>query len=145
MPKKTTAKKTAKAATKRTPKMAEMPMPEAHACTCGGECKCGCHHGKFKKFIVLVIVFLIGFAVAKMTCCHHGMHRMPKMNPVFENGCLVMESIKCPKMVEALANADVDMNGCITMEEFKTIKREMRREMRGPREMPEMPEPPVME
>lgn len=140
MPKKTVTKKTVKAA--KAPKMKEVPAPEMPACPCGGECKCGCHHGKFKKFIVLLIVFLIGFAVAKMTCCHRGMHHMPKIQPVFENGCLVMESVKCPKMIEELANADVDMNGCISVEEFKTVKRAMRREMREPREMPE---PPIAE
>ena len=138
MPKKTETKRVAKTAAKKTPKMTKVPAPEMPACPCGGECKCGCHHGKFKKFIVLLVVFLIGFAVAKMTCGHRGMHGMPKMQPVFENGCLVMESIKCPKMLEELANADVDMDGCISVEEFKTVKHAMRRPH-------EMPEPPVAE
>ena len=61
---------------------------------------------------------------------------------MFVDGCLNMESVKCPKMIEELANADVDMNGCISVEEFKTVKRAMRREMREPREMPE---PPIAE
>ena len=137
MPKTTKKVKT----TKKTVKPAVAATPVAHECPCGGECKCGCHHGKFKKFVVLVIVFLIGFAVAKMTCCHRGMHGMPKMQPVFDNGCLVVESIKCPKMQEALANADVDMNGCITVDEFRAVKKSMRHEMhRIPNQPVEMPE-----
>ena len=61
---------------------------------------------------------------------------MPKMNPVFENGCLKMDSIDCPMMREKLAAADVDGNECISIEEYKAIKKEMKKEMReheGPR------------
>ena len=129
MPRKTT-KKTVKPVAKRN---VVVPAADAHECHCGGACACGCHHGKFKKFIVLLIVFLLGFAVAKLTCCH-GRHGMPKMHPRFENGCLVMDSVKCPKMQEALVNADADMNGCITRAEFGAVRRAMHKDMRhGPR------------
>lgn len=128
MQKKSSVKKVATRAPKRTVAV-EKPMPEMHECKCGASCGCGCHCGKFKKFIVLLIVFALGFAVAKITCC--GGHRhMPKMQPKFENGCLVMDSIKCPKMVENLAMADVDMDGCITRAEFRAAKKSMHNEMR---------------
>jgi len=50
---------------------------------------------------------------------------------------LDMESIKCPKMQEKLATADVDGNGCISAEEYKAVKKEMRpmhKGMRGPKD-----------
>lgn len=124
--KKTVTKKTVKPAVKRAVRV-EPTMPEMHACACGAECKCGCKCGKFKKFIVLFIVFCIGFAVAKFTCCHgmrHHMRGMPEMQPVFVNGCLDMESVKCPKMQELLKNADVNADECISIEEFDAIKPE---------------------
>ena len=130
MQKKSPAKKTVKRAVKR-PAMAEVPAPEMHECQCAASCGCGCgcHCGKFKKFIVLLIVFALGFAVAKITCCC-GRHHMPKMQPKFENGCLVMDSIKCPKMQSELIFADTDMNGCITRMEFESVKKSMDKRMR---------------
>lgn len=127
MQKKLPAKKTVKRTTKR-PAMAEVPAPEMHECQCAASCGCGCHGGKFKKFIVLLIVFALGFAVAKITCCRG--HRMPKMEPNFENGCLVIDSIKCPKMQQELVFADTDMNGCITRMEFDSVKKAMHKRMR---------------
>jgi hypothetical protein len=50
---------------------------------------------------------------------------------VFENGCLKMDSIQCPKMVEKLANADVNGDNCVSLEEYKVIKKEMKKDMRG--------------
>ena len=128
MQKKSPAKKTVKRVAKR-PIMAEVPAPEMHECHCGASCGCGCHGGKFKKFIVLLIVFILGFAVAKITCCR-GRHHMPKMEPKFENGCLVMDSIKCPKMQQELVFADTDMNGCVTRMEFESVKKSMDKRMR---------------
>jgi hypothetical protein len=132
MQKKSPAKKTVKRVAKR-PIMAEVPAPEMHECHCGASCGCGCHGGKFKKFIVLLIVFILGFAVAKITCCR-GRHHMPKMEPKFENGCLVMDSIKCPKMQQELVFADTDMNGCVTRMEFESVKKSMDKRMREHRE-----------
>jgi hypothetical protein len=128
MQKKSSVKKVTKRTTKR-PVMAEIPVPEMHECQCGASCGCGCgcHCGKFKKFIVLLIIFALGFAVAKITCCRG--HRMPKMQPKFENGCLVMDSIKCPKMQSELVFADTDMNGCITRAEFGSMKKSMHKKM----------------
>ncbi|MBP5485196.1 MAG: hypothetical protein J6Y07_00600 [Alphaproteobacteria bacterium] len=132
MQKKSSVKKVTKRTTKR-PVMTTVPAPEVHECHCGTSCGCGCHGGKFKKFIILLIVFALGFAVAKITCCH-GHRHMPKMQPKFENGCLVMDSIKCPKMQQNLIVADVDLNGCISREEFRAVKKSMFKEMREHRE-----------
>lgn len=144
-PTKTTKKVTRKAAP------AVAAAPATHECQCGSACQCGCHHGKFKRFIVIVIVFLLGFALAKFVCNpmrqHRAHRKMMEMHPIFTNGCLDMNSIKCPKMVEALQNADVNADGCINLEEFKATKDAMHREMRKmhkmpkPHDMPEMPEP----
>lgn len=133
MPKKTNSRATKSVAKKNT-KTVATPVVEPQECHCGASCGCGCHHGKFRKIFVLIIVFLVGFAVAKFTCCC-GMHRMHKMRPVFDNGCLVMESVKCPKMQQALAAADADMNGCITREEFDSVKREMHHRMPKPHDV----------
>jgi len=122
-------KSSVKKATKPVARRAAPVAPEMHECHCGASCGCGCHCGKFKKFIVLLIVFVLGFAVAKITCCH-GRRHMPNMHPKFENGCLVMDSIKCPKMRADLAMADVDMDGCISREEFRAVKKSMHNEMR---------------
>lgn len=126
MQKKSSVKKTTKRAA---PHMATVRAPEMHECQCGTSCGCGCHCGKFKKFIVLLIVFILGFAVAKITCCR-GHRHMPRIQPKFENGCLVMDSIKCPKMQHELMFADTDMNGCITSIEFDSVKKSMHKRMR---------------
>jgi len=128
MQKKSSVKHTTKRAPKRTV-AAEVAAPEMHECHCGTSCGCGCHCGKFKKFIVLLIVFALGFAVAKITCCH-GRHHMPRIQPKFENGCLVMDSIKCPKMQQELVFADTDMDGCVTRAEFDSVKKSMDKRMR---------------
>lgn len=129
---KTTKKTTKSVAKKNTTKTIKQAAPEMEApvCKCGAECGCGCHHrrGKFKKFIVLVIVFCLGFAVARIVNCDKAHHKhMPKMNPIFVNGCLDMESIKCPKMQEVLQTADVNQDGCVSVSEFDEAKKSMPR------------------
>lgn len=117
---------------------AEKTVPAVHECANGATCHCECKCGKFRKFIVLLIVFFIGFAVAKMTCCHkpHHMPNHPDMHPVFVNGCLDIESVKCPKMLEMLATADANADGCVTVSEFGAVKHAMR--------PPKMPHPAKM-
>ncbi len=138
--KKTTVKTTS---TKKTPaKKAETPVVEMHPCgcdkhcPCGGNCQCTKHHCSFwKKLIVALIFFALGFAAAKMVPCPKR-GKMPK--PEFNNGCLV---VRCPKMAEKLPQIDVNSDGCIDKAEFKAFKKEMRRERRmhrAPR--PEMAE-----
>ena len=132
--KKTTIKKTAvkKVAAKKT-----APVME-HKCECGENCHCHCHCRAHwvKHIIVWAIIFALGMVCGKMMNCGHGHKHMPKMNPVFVNGCLDMESVKCPMMQEKLATADIDGNECISVEEFRAVKKEMRsmhKGMRGPK------------
>lgn len=125
MPK--TTKTTKRTTTKRVVKPAAAPAPELH------EMHCGCKCTPLKKTFYLGGMFILGFLVSHffVSPCHHNGPKMPHMHPVFVNGCLDMESVKCPKMQESLAVADVDANGCVTEEEFRAVKRAMRRDMRG--------------
>ena len=130
--KKTTMKHTTRKAAERVePSMSDMLM--AHECRCGAGCPCGCHGGcKFcrvvKKIIVFAIIFALGFAACKFCCCGH--RGMPGPRAHFVNGCLDVTEIKCPKMQAALPAMDINQDGCITREEYKVAKRNMRREIR---------------
>lgn len=110
-------------------------------CACAGNCadhaKCKCKKcGFFKKFIMVLIIFALGFAAAKMCCCKKGKFG-PK--PEFNNGCLV---VKCPKMAELAHVWDVNHDGCVNKEEFKAGKKEMRRHKADmPKPVEEMPAP----
>ena len=151
MPTKKTIKKTT---VKKAPVKKSAPVME-HKCECGENCKCHCHGGAHwvKHIVVWAIIFALGMVCGKLFCCgNHGMKHMPKMHPVFVNGCLDMESIKCPKMAEKLANADVDANECISVEEYKAVKKEMRGgkkgwfgKKKGPKPEVAAPEAPVAE
>ena len=125
---KTTKKTTKRTTSKRLvkPVVAATPAPETH------ECHCGCKCTPMKKAFYLGGMFILGFLVAYfLVCpCHKFGPKMHRMHPVFVNGCLDMESVKCPKMQAALAVADVDVNGCVTEEEFRAAKHAMRRNMR---------------
>ena len=98
--KKITVKKTV--AKKAPEKKIVAPVVETHqcgcdkGCPCGGHCECKKHHcGFWKKLIVMVVFFALGFAAAKMLPCPKR-GKMPK--PQFDdNGCLV---VKCQKMIE---------------------------------------------
>ena len=130
MPRKTT-KTTKKTVKRSTPVVAK--HTEMHECQCGSACQCGCHHGKFKKFIVLLIVFLLGFALAKFVCNpmqqRRAQRRAMEMHPVFTNGCLDMASVKSPKMSEEIMKADVNADGCISVEEYKAWRKANRPNM----------------
>ena len=125
MPRKTVKKtNTKKMTTQKNTKVIAAMKPELH------ECHCGCSCGPVKKTIILTCMFLLGFAVAKFAFCscrYRFEHKMAHEHPVFVDGCLDMESIKCPKMQEILANADMDADGCISVSEFKAVKRIMHR------------------
>jgi hypothetical protein len=140
MPAKKTTKTTKKAAVKAVKKPAvkavkkvavkAAPVKEPK-CECGENCHCH-HHGRthlVKHILVWAIIFALGMLCGKMVCCHAPKH-MSTMQPVFVNGCLDMTSISCPKVQEKLATADVDANDCISVEEFKAVKKEVRKEMR---------------
>ncbi len=146
MAQKTTTKKTTKtvatkkpvvkkiATKKATPKKVAAPVaPVVHECACGHNCKCHCHGGcKFgriiKKIVIFVVIFALGFAAAKFCPCNKQHPRMPRVQ--FENGCVVMESVKCPKLATMLAASDVNTDGCISMEEYRAAKRVMNREIK---------------
>lgn len=135
--KKTPAKKTAsQAAAMPEMKATQMPVMDAHMCGCGQDCKCGthceCKRGGFarffKKLIVALILFALGFVAAKFFCCNHYGPRGPRVD--FVNGCLDASTVKCPKLLAALPAMDINGDGCITREEYRAVKKEMRREIR---------------
>lgn len=98
-------------------------------CNCGSKCKCHCHgFGHFiKKLIIALILLALGFAAAKVCCCGKGM-RGPRVH-FAQNGCMVEESVKCPKLRELLPAMDINQDGCITREEYREIKRQMRQQV----------------
>ena len=69
-------------------------------------------------------------------------HHMPMPHVDFDdNGCVVVDSIKCPKMLEKLQSADMDSDGCITKQEFKKSmfkKHKMKRNMHHDAETPDV-------
>ncbi len=134
------AKKTVKPAVKK-PVAKSAPVIEKLPCGCDKGCACAgkCHKrgGFFKKLVVFLVIFGLGFAAAKLCCCEKGRKMMPR--PEFENGCLV---VKCPKMAKMVEKMDADKNGCVSVEEFKAAKKHYRgpKHDRGPRPA-EMPAP----
>lgn len=151
--KKVAAKKpVAKKAAVKEAKMAT-PIVETHACGCGADCHCcaGCkcsasRFGRFvRKLVVFLIIFALGWFAASFVHENEGRHHQgPRMH--FVNGCLDVASVKCPKMQAALPAMDINQDGCITRDEFRQVKRNMRAEIR---EMPvqevETPSTPDME
>ena len=142
------AKKTTKKVAAKRPVVKAAPVME-HKCECGENCKCHCHGRAhwIKHIIVWAIIFALGMVAGKLLCCdgHHGAKRMPKLNPVFVEGCLDMQSIDCPKMQEKLSVADVNGDNCISIEEYKAIKKEMKKSHKGFRKFKEPREPQVAE
>lgn len=143
MPTKTTKKTVKKTTVKKAP-VKSAPVAE-HKCMCDEKCACHCHGRAhlIKHIVVWAIIFALGMVCGKLLNCggHHGMKHMPQMHPVFENGCLKMDSIECPKMAEKLAAADMNGDACISMEEYKAVKKGMMKEMRrdkGMRGHPDM-------
>lgn len=116
--KKAVAKKVApKKATKPEIKPVIVAQEVTHDCGCGKDChcghKCGCRAGRFFKGLVIVlIVFALGFVVAKML----GSYQKP--TPRFIDGCMDTTSVECPKMQAELPMMDVNGDGCITQEEY---------------------------
>ena len=150
--KKSVAKKTVSkpAATKKpvakkvvaAPVVEKFPCGCDKGCACGGECaKKKCTFGRFlKKLILVLIIFALGFAAAKM-CCPGKRGKMGP-RPEFENGCLV---VKCPKLAEMVPMMDTDANGCVSREEFRAARKHMKRGPKPEMPAPEMPAPEMAE
>ena len=114
------------------------PVVEAHApqcpcgpeCKCGGDCKCarrGSRFGRFViKLIVALIIFALGFAAAKLV--DNGRAFGPRVE--FDDGCLVVSSVKCSQLQALVPVMDMDQHRCISREEFRTVTAELRRQMR---------------
>ena len=120
------AKKTVKKPTAKKPVVKAAPVME-HKCECGENCKCHCH-GKahwVKHIIVWAIIFALGMACGKMLPCGHHYKHMQKNHPVFVNGCLDVQSVTNKKLQEKLATADADNNECISVEEYRAIRKGM--------------------
>ena len=138
--KKAPAKKIAPAAVVETKVIT--PATETFACGCGSNCACGGHcaehhaehacggFGRFiKKLIIVLIIFALGFAAAKMLA-HHKPQHMRDPRAEFVNGCLDASTVKCPKMLESLPAMDTNADNCISREEYRTFMKQMKREMR---------------
>jgi len=114
--------------TKRTiRKTAVKPAPVMEH-QCGNDCPCGCHkHGashRLKHIIILLIVFILGYACGKVL--HFGPRMMMgpvhPQHPVFVNGCLDMQNMQNPMFKEKMLKADTNGDGCISVEEYKAHK-----------------------
>ena len=75
------------------------------------------------KLIMVLIVFALGFGAAKLLDCQNA--RCPRAD--FDNGCLDVSSVKCPRLQNALPAMDANADGCITREEYRTVVRDLRR------------------
>lgn len=107
-----------------------------HKCSCGADCPCH-KHGTMhivKHIIVWAIIFALGMACGKMMNCNHGKKMHKPIHPVFTNGCLDMKSVNCPKLAADIVAADVNGDGCISVEEYKAFKqtnKKFNKRMRG--------------
>lgn len=109
-----------------------------HLCACGEHCQCGdgcrCARGgsRFGRFviklIVALIIFALGWAAAQLVNDGRGF-RGPRVD--FDDGCLVVSSVKCPQLQALLPVMDMDQDGCITRQEFRAVDAELRRQMRA--------------
>ena len=110
-PAKKAVKKVAKPVVAVKPVMKEIPMPDPY-----------CHCTKRKRNCILTCVFtgslILGIFIGHLFFCEcWRKHKAPM--PEFVNGCLNVESIKCPKMLEELPMIDTDHDGCVTREELR--------------------------
>ena len=133
MTKKTTKKVVKKpAARKAAPKAAAKPVLKttpvatAPASTCTPATCCGGKKGHWlKKVLLIIVVFALGYA-ACFFCPKKPGHGM--MRKFDQNGCLMMERIKCPMLAQKVMAADLDNDGCITRQEFRAWKKSVRGE-----------------
>ena len=134
-------KKTTKAAVKKTTvKKAVVAAPVAEHkcdCGCGAECACHkhCHAHLLKRIVILAIVFALGMVCGKMIPCGHHpkdiKFPIQQQHPVFTNGCLDVNTVQSPKMREELGKADVNGDKCISLEEYKAVRKAMKPQRPG--------------
>ncbi len=98
--------------------------PAAAEKACGGNCTCSKHCGVGKillKVVIILLVFGAGFCAGKHM---DGKRHAPKPVVVAfdDNGCLKMESVKCPKNAEMLVASDANADSCVTIEELGSMK-----------------------
>lgn len=134
MPKKTTKKTSTKPVVK--PVMKDIPLPDPY-----------CHCTKRKRNMILTSVsvgcLLIGMFIAHMFFCPVCPHKAKPHIQFDENGCAVVESIKCPEFSKHLEMIDVDHDGCITKKEMDFAKKVIRHQK--PAITKPKPEAPVEE
>ena len=122
--KKVVAKKVAKKETVKA--VAETPTPK---CGCGCHCMCCRGHrfiGVCIKLIILCMIFLLGCVSGPWIV--RNAHQSAMRHIDFDdNGCVVLESVKCPKLLETLATSDNDADGCISHAELQDAIAELHR------------------
>ncbi|MDR1361240.1 MAG: hypothetical protein LBJ18_02940 [Rickettsiales bacterium] len=129
---KTAAKTASPAAQIKAAPVAAAPIA-ATPC-CGGNCGCGCRKRFWKKLLLIVIVFALGWAACCCFCCGKNGHKFggrAHFAEMFTDGCLDLSKIQCPEklaQIEAVAaTADADKDGCITPAELKAAKHDLQK------------------
>ena len=110
------------------PAVVKQPVVHEHdcGCGCGHHCCCGNRWVVIGiKIAVLAVVFLLGCFTSALIM--HDGHKGPRPVDFDAKGCVVLESVKCPKLLETLATADSNADGCISKDELKAAHEEMRK------------------
>jgi hypothetical protein len=133
--KKTTRRAPARKATEMVARPVHYAHYNHHEKTAATPCACGCRGGFWKKLILAVLIFALGWAACCWLgcCCHDGKKMSRKMWKFNEAGCLKMDAVKCPEFAAKIAAADADANGCITKIELRDWKMAKRAEHRADR------------
>ena len=81
---------------------------------------------------------MCGMAVAPLFM--RDMPKSPMHDMKFDDsGCVILESVTCPKMLETLATADENADGCVSKEEIRAAMH-AHRPHHAHHQMDEMPE-----
>jgi len=109
MPKKTTKKTSTKPVVKHV--MKDIPLPDPY-----------CHCTKRKRNTILTSVsvgcLLIGIFLGHMFFCPVCPHKAKPHVKFDANGCAIVKTIKCPKLLKHLSMIDVNNDGCISEKEL---------------------------
>ena len=132
--KKVATKSVAKKPVKRTVKPAVAPKPVAEIQLPDPYCHCTKRKRNMILTCTVITSFLLGFFTYHLFFCPHHPHFKQRIQ--FENGCVNVETVKCPKLLEQLPAIDADHDGCVTKAELRASKKHMRRHHKP---MPEQP------